>query len=679
MSAPFHRLTVQIHPLRILVLAITIILTLGGPSPAEPALTTGGSDETSENFTATGGWRILNMTPGCLPVGATLTADHLVISEVAPRGAGTGASSDSSEYFEIYNPTAAPVSLDDYYISDDRNYFRIVNGPYAIPAVVDFNLRFPPGSMIEPGEVVLIVKSELGFLSSFGGIGGISGFCSTKIFAMDNRVHPPTVFTPMIDAAGSSLGTSGVGGGDIAGPTGCLTNPSATNGEWIVLYRWNGVSDLVCDVDYASFGDGTISNNPKLDKTGVSIDGPDPGTDVSAYSSDTPATLQSNLGEFSLLAKPNTYQRVDGEVGEILSGGNGCQELPVGSVAGQVVADCPAAGTPLLGVSVDAFEIGTGDLAGTAVTNAGGGYQIDDLPAGSYIVTLVTPLGYTTTSGELPVTIVGGETAVGNFALECVTVTAAPRTIGYWKHQIGVATGGGGAAQVDAATLCAQLDLIAAHFGSNVINQVIVYEPPVSGECADKLLITRALLNLPGSVAMLDRAKQQLMSLLFNVAAGYIGQTSVISGDGATVSQAITYCDQVIDDPGGDYERAKTIADLINNGQVVPSGWIPLATPSIAYARGAGVAELRVLPNPSASARTIDFVLSEAGPVTLAIYDVVGRRIATIFEGVMPEGRQTVRWQGRSEADIRLVPGLYFARLSTATGTRSVSLIQTGQ
>jgi hypothetical protein len=106
--------------------------------------------------------------------------------------------------------------------------------------------------------------------------------------------------------------------------------------------------------------------------------------------------------------------------------------------------------------------------------------------------------------------------------------------MGFWKHNVGVATGGNGAAQIDATTLCSYLDLTAVHFNSNEINQVIVYQPPASGVCSDKLQVARVLLDLQGNVAMIARARQQLMSLLLNVAAGYISQTQVISFDGAT-------------------------------------------------------------------------------------------------------------------------------------------------
>src|SRR5207247_3014922 len=81
-----------------------------------------------------------------------------------------------------------------------------------------------------------------------------------------------------------------------------------------------------------------------------------------------------------------------------------------------------------------------------------------------------------------------------------------------------------------------------------------------------------------------DRAKQQLIALLFNTVSGKILQTDVVSADGATLSQAITYCSELIDDgnPAND-ETAKTIADTINNGQIVPAGVIRVSTPIITY------------------------------------------------------------------------------------------------
>jgi len=89
------------------------------------------------------------------------------------------------------------------------------------------------------------------------------------------------------------------------------------------------------------------------------------------------------------------------------------------------------------------------------------------------------------------------------------------------------------------------LDLIEGHFNSNEINQVAIYEPPGSGLCEDQLLVAKELLNLRGQQETVTRARQHLMALLLNSAAQYLHLTDVISIDGATVTQAITYCDHL--------------------------------------------------------------------------------------------------------------------------------------
>lgn len=357
-----------------------------------------------------------------------------------------------------------------------------------------------------------------------------------------------------------------------------------------------------------------------------------------------------------------------------------------GNIAGRVVADCPAPGTPLLGVTVDAFAVGTGTLIGTGVTDAGGNYLIPNIPATNYTVTLVTPLGYSTTASEVAATVVSNQTTSVDFSLNCVAASGEPRSSGFWKHQVGVATGGNGTAQIDAVTLCSQLDMIEAHFNSNALNQVVVYDAPASATCAEKLEIAKGLLNLAGSAAMIDRAKQQLLSLLLNVAANKIRLTDVISSDGATVSQAITYCDNLIDNVAGNHELAKDIADRINNGHQVAAGKIPLSTQVIAYGRnpvdpgregdelpGARQIEFRVSPNPAASVRTFSFVVEREGPVALAIYDVAGRRVADVYSGVLQAGRHTIRWGANGGT---LGRGSYLARLSTPSATRTVKLVQ---
>lgn len=360
-----------------------------------------------------------------------------------------------------------------------------------------------------------------------------------------------------------------------------------------------------------------------------------------------------------------------------------CEQVLEGDLTGTVLAPCPNPATPLLGVTVDAFEMGTGVLVGSAVTDASGAWFIADLPAGQYTVTLVTPLGYSAAAEEVGATIAGGDVVTVDFALSCLSVTPDPRSMGFWKHQVGVATTGRGSAQVDAATLCQYLDLIEAHFNNNGLNPIVVYQPPASGLCADKLEAAKGLLNLSGSAAMSARAKQHFMALLLNIAGGRLDLRTAISADGATVSQAITYCDQLLrdGDPATD-ESAKNIADWINNAIQVPAGTIPLSTPDIAYARGRGGRGLPLAlvleqnhPNPFNPMTTIRFALPRSGDVRLAVFDVAGRLVRTLVRDHGVAGRHELHWDGTTDAGVRVAAGTYWLRLEANGEARSARMV----
>jgi hypothetical protein len=71
-------------------------------------------------------------------------------------------------------------------------------------------------------------------------------------------------------------------------------------------------------------------------------------------------------------------------------------------------------------------------------------------------------------------------------------------------------------------------------------------------------------------------------------------------------------------------------------------------------------------PNPSAAAVGISYSVPRSGEVELAVYDIVGHRVATLARGVMSAGRHEVSWNGASVA-----AGVYFYRLSFAGTTRT--------
>lgn len=68
-------------------------------------------------------------------------------------------------------------------------------------------------------------------------------------------------------------------------------------------------------------------------------------------------------------------------------------------------------------------------------------------------------------------------------------------------------------------------------------------------------------------------------------------------------------------------------------------------------------------PNPFGSTTQIEFLLAQEERVELAIYDVRGRQVATLEDGVLPPGRHGRIWSGRSELGANLPSGIYFVSL----------------
>ena len=52
----------------------------------------------------------------------------------------------------------------------------------------------------------------------------------------------------------------------------------------------------------------------------------------------------------------------------------------------------------------------------------------------------------------------------------------------------------------------------------------------------------------------------------------------------------------------------------------------------------AAVPALSVYPNPSSGAATVILATTEPGAVTVAVYDVLGRRVGVLHEGPLPAG-----------------------------------------
>ena len=83
-------------------------------------------------------------------------------------------------------------------------------------------------------------------------------------------------------------------------------------------------------------------------------------------------------------------------------------------------------------------------------------------------------------------------------------------------------------------------------------------------------------------------------------------------------------------------------------------------------------------PNPSAGRTAIEFRVAEPGPVSIEVFDITGRRVATLVDRQMSPGTYEVTWDGRSSSGQRLASGVYLYRMTARdfTETRRMTIVK---
>lgn len=216
--------------------------------------------------------------------------NHLLISEVAN---GPGAGATSAEFIEIYNPTGQAFQLDNYHLTDvsgsqlstaDFDYWQLAtagNGQQFAPLNTagssDFHARFPAGTLINPGAVIVVAIDGGGFAAAFPTLPA-----GTQVFTIRNAQAGQTAI----------LTWAGPIGNFTFNTTGPNTAAGLTNGgEPITLFFFDGSatsnnSDIVIDIDQVFYG-APAGANLHNNKTGIAVDGFDAGTTPTTYNAET--------------------------------------------------------------------------------------------------------------------------------------------------------------------------------------------------------------------------------------------------------------------------------------------------------------------------------------------------------------------------------------------------------
>jgi endonuclease I len=208
-----------------------------------------------------------------------------------------------AEFIEIYNNGGTTVDLSDVYLTDATYspggsfYYKIVTGYGGGGDFSDFNSRFPNGASIDAGEYQTVaLNGSTEFFSAF------SQNPTYELFEDGSSDGIPD----MREATSGSINDQGG-----------LTNSK----EVVILYTWNGVSDLVQDIDYITWG--SSNHEETVDKTGVAIDSlTDADSNTSTYLPDT-AIASQPIVDTGAHAEGMTWQRNDLTEGtETKTGGN---------------------------------------------------------------------------------------------------------------------------------------------------------------------------------------------------------------------------------------------------------------------------------------------------------------------------------------------------------------------
>ncbi|MBW1807426.1 MAG: thrombospondin type 3 repeat-containing protein [Deltaproteobacteria bacterium] len=211
---------------------------------------------------------------------------NLLLSEICLRPS-------HGEFIEIFNMSAQPIDLDGYYLwdatnhSEDLEYWLIAG--LADLGDDDFAVKFPPGSSIGPGEYKTIAVSPV-----------------TEFNSRHNRAPD---FAVCSDGSGATLNMLPAFNGSVGAQAG-LEDAS----EVVVLFYWDGSSDLVQDVDYFVWAETEGEFIAWSDKTDQSVGS-------ATYLPDTAYQQQDYLNPH---AANQSFQRKNyAEGAETWSGGNG--------------------------------------------------------------------------------------------------------------------------------------------------------------------------------------------------------------------------------------------------------------------------------------------------------------------------------------------------------------------
>lgn len=624
-----------------------------------------------------------------LPLLISAQTDHLVFTEVVLQPS-------SGEYLRIDNPTAQAIDLGDYYLSDaadptnGKYYYKIAEGTdYWSGSSTDFLVRFPDQSIAAGASLIVSMGTAANYEATYGTAPDLSikeDF--REAVAGDNTVGAAPLY---------------------------LDNVA----EMLILFKWDGSSATVQDVDYLLWGDNSFA----VDKSSVA-----------GYSADTPSASQSfaavHLDGEKLIRSGNN------EGSETSSGGNGItghDETSEDFANTWIVADLTVDVPEISGVSFNPDDPSPADdiIVSATVTDAIGLSSVSL----HYFITDTTILAMSSTGGDeysavIPAT--GSETTIGFFIVaensSGITKTSStvgitvveppePLTIATVRQNVddyigqevsfnAIVSMGSGILRNDRTSMYIQ-----DHSGYGInMNQSALLSPPLLR--GDSISVTGTVDVYEGS---LGDVTVQLSNFTYTFLASnrpvpnvqnievfqlntlqYEGSLVTISGivtsrsdgigggsnivvedaTGATTVRVWDTTNMLSDaradslmQPGNNIEITGIGGSYSSEAQLMP-GYPEDVQEQLEGEPGSGETQLSVAPYPFVPQLgeriRYDYSFPASSRITLRIFDASGHFVTTLFDDYRALAlEKTGYWNGRNEINALVPPGTYIMHLET--------------
>lgn len=105
--------------------------------------------------------------------------------------------------------------------------------------------------------------------------------------------------------------------------------------------------------------------------------------------------------------------------------------------------------------------------------------------------------------------------------------------------------------------------------------------------------------------------------------------------------------------------KSRLLTILVLAGMALAPSVLPTSLP----ASQSGTSMKAVYPNPFTDGTTFQLTMPRPGNIRIAVYDILGKHVRLLREGMQAAGSENVPWDGRDETGTPVPPGVYICSL----------------